>query len=1161
MKRILEKVKDVVDARPYKSLRDFTSDPMQTVSIYRFTDFTSVLMAKWLDKIASVQAGSGAAYALAGYRGVGKSHFSAALGAIVSHPELRSRITDPHVAASAERLRRSRYPIAYVRRGTNETLVGEIRDAIAKTFEINASSLDDSISDLLNFAAEKAGELPFLLFVDTAFERASRVARDDGVLLGEIAALAKNLNVFVAVALDDDIAGADGINAAIAGNFTIDYLDQEHLYRIVDSHIFPKHRQMLPLLHEIYTNFKEVMPHFRWSEQRFTSLYPLHPILLEIAPFVRLYEPEFALLGFASEAGAKILGRPANSLIALDEVFDSVEQSFRKIEELNEAFVGYDKLSVAINTQVPVLQRLQAKLILKALFLLSIEGGGTTAGEISAAMLISDENEPLKAVKMVEELLEKFVSILPVGIQRIAETGREIRYNFKISSQDNLNTALTEAVKSVPPDVTTKILLRTTWERFTDWTISDDTDLPHGNRTEHQTTWRGTVRRGQLVWNLDNNSVAPENSPANSEFLDWEIIIKQTSENLNAAVSAETMRVLWQPAPLKSEETEAILRYWVLLTDTNLREEYGEQMRAAGHAQMMTIEKIWNRIFLEDAKLIIGGLDYNFSESARTAQTLQELFSKMLEPFFDARFPDHPHFDETLGTDEVSELINDFFSGARQNLAETQHLAKTFALPLGLARQNENNFVHESQENLNKLPLVREILSEVEKNSVEMTSLQTIYKKLKQPPNGLAREAQQLILTALVANRQIEFVTSESDRISRRSLDLKIIWDDIAGIAKPSGIVYTNERLIEWVQILTGADFPKTIGTAEEQKKAKDTLNNWLADWNGTRILERFNRLPDDILNTKIWRLSSQAEKTFGAVVEAIKDISDDSISLEDGLHRIADAFSDSQNEFLARTKDLVILEDFTNGAAIREKIWSYLAVCEPTQDERLEFSREKLFRLIDESSQNPNVTLNREMENLWMTFHEQFSEYFADRHDTLMKSEHLQERFDAILRGDHWWEFENLSTLPIFRQSYWNDAQKLRRQIAGLDCRFDVREMLKTHPFCACSFSLARIRERENLPDELEEIVRLGRKSFREKLKMSKRVLIPLIESLSVTFRENEFSMAALHLSELLKRDFDEIPLLNGNELIVLQKVLANLPAASLREIEFANESLLQKT
>jgi hypothetical protein len=351
MKRIQEKVKDLIEVRSYKSLHDFISDPAHTLSIYHFTDITSDLMAKCLDKIAAVQTGSGAATALAGYRGVGKSHFLATLGAIVSHPELRSRVTDSHVAASIQRLKRARHSVAYVRRGTHDSLFEELKNGIAKTFGVNAASLSDSVNELLKFAAEKSGDLPFVLVIDTAFERTSRVARDDGVLLGQIAETAKNLNIFVAVALDDDIAGADGINAAIARNFTIDYLDTEHLYRIVDTHIFPKHRQMSALLHDIYLNFREVMPNFRWSEQRFTALYPLHPVILETAPFVRLYAPEFALLGFTSEAGVKIQGRPANSLIALDEVFDSVEASLRKVEDLSEAMTTYDKINQQVVTQ------------------------------------------------------------------------------------------------------------------------------------------------------------------------------------------------------------------------------------------------------------------------------------------------------------------------------------------------------------------------------------------------------------------------------------------------------------------------------------------------------------------------------------------------------------------------------------------------------------------------------------------------------------------------------------------------------------------------------------------------------------------------------------------------------------------------------------------
>ena len=89
MKRIQEKVKDIVDVRSYESLQDFISNPAQTLAIYHFTDLTSDLMTKWLDKIAKIQPQSGESCALAGYRGVGKSHFLATLGAIAAHPELR----------------------------------------------------------------------------------------------------------------------------------------------------------------------------------------------------------------------------------------------------------------------------------------------------------------------------------------------------------------------------------------------------------------------------------------------------------------------------------------------------------------------------------------------------------------------------------------------------------------------------------------------------------------------------------------------------------------------------------------------------------------------------------------------------------------------------------------------------------------------------------------------------------------------------------------------------------------------------------------------------------------------------------------------------------------------------------------------------------------
>ncbi len=1159
MKRIQEKVKDVVDVHPYTNLLDYFSDPVQTLGAYHFTDATAEMMAKWLDQVLDVQMQNGAAIALAGYRGVGKSHFLATFGAIAANPELRSRVADQHVAASAQRLKRRRYPVANVRRGTHPTIIAELKDALALVFEIDAANLSNSLSDLLYLASERAGDMPFIILIDTAFERSSRVARDDGAFLGEIAKLAKDLNIFVGVALDDDISGADGVNAAIARNYTIDFLDQEHLYKIVDTHIFPKHRHMAAVIHDIYSYFRAVMPGFRWSEQRFTSLYPLHPIILENAPFVRLYVPEFALLGFASEAGGKILGRPANSLIALDEVFDSVENSLRKVDVLTEAFQTYDRLNTQVVGQIPVMQRLHAKLILKALLLLSLDGNGTTAGEIGATMLIYDENEPPKATKMVEDLLETFVAELPEGILKIIETGREIRYSLKAENKDNLNNALAEAAQNVPPAVIPKILRRFAGEKFSDWRIAEEIEeLPGAAWMESQIVWRGGLRRGRLFWNLENQLLETPASEV-SEYSDWKIVIESPQ---NSHVSPEINKnyggipkVFWQPAPLSKDEAETILRYYVLLTDNGLREEFGEPMHAAGHAHTIAVERIWNRIFIEEGNFVIEGLNYNFTEDARAAQTLSELFSIMLEPLFETNYPLHPFFAQTLGMTEVSALVQDLFSGARLNLPEVQQLAETFALPLGLVGYNGTNYILEKEENLVNLPLAQEILALVSESQTETASLKTIYKRLNQPPLGIVREAQHLILAALVAQRQIEFVTTKGDRINRRSLDLKIIWDDIEGVAKPSSIVYGNARLRDWAQILTGADTLRSIETPEDCAEVYGALEVWLKDWQTAKILERFSELPDEILNTKIWRLATHAEKTFGAVAAIVSATLDKTVALEEGLHRIADAFSDSEKAFFARTKDLVILEDFINGIGRRNKIWSYLAVCETTQDEKTEYFREKLPPLIEESSAHPNETLNREIWSNWQSFHARFTEHFAVKHDMIMKSHDLQEKFDEILRSDQWWEFESLSRIPIFPQKSWIEAQKICRQLKELDCRFDVREMLKTHPFCACSFNLEQIREWERLPQSLTEIVRQGRKTYRKVLKMLSKTLTPAVRQLAVRGTDEEISGAVSNLVEVLEVNA-EIPLLSNIELLILQKVFENMLAAPRFEVDFPIEN-----
>ncbi len=1124
MKKIQEKVKDIVEVCKFSSLQDFTADPVLTLASYHFTDATADLMGKWLDRIADLQDGRGSASALAGYRGVGKSHFMATMGAIVALPELRTKITDAHVAASAQRLLRRRYPVAYVRRGTRDTILEELQDALSSGFEIDITTVPETVTGLLTAARAKSGDIPFVLMIDTAFERGSRVARDDGPMLAEIADTAKELNAFVGVALDDDIAGADGTNSVIIRAFTIDYLDQEHLYKVVDTLVFPKNNQLRGTLHEIYEYFREVLPSFRWSEQRFSSLYPLHPAILEVAPFVRLYVHDFALLGFASEAGERILGRPANSLIALDEVFDNAEQGLRKIEDLDEAFVAYDRLNAEVVAKIPVMQRLQAKLILKALLLLSLDGQGTTAAEISAGMLIFDENEPQKSVKTVEELIRLFATALPEEVQSHSEDGHEIRYGLKVSSKDELNKAVTAAKDEVSPEAIHEVLHKLVHERFGDSTFFS-IDGTSRDLMECQLTWRGGLRRGRVYWKDQGSSAEKPHIPAESDLHDWEVVIDFSPEDPpKEQQSTDISVVYWKPAELRRDETDALKRYIALGTRADLREQFGDQIRASLHSHTVLAERIVNRIFLEDGKLVIDAFDYNFTEEARVAPLMSDLFSIMLEPLFEMRYPQHPYFLRKLGMFEVATLVTDLYSGSRQRLNEVQQLAQTYALPLGLVKLHDGVYLPQTEETLSALPAVERIISLVDADGKSDTTLKSIYSDLKKVPNGLVREAQQLILTAMVAQRMIEFVTSKGDRINQRSLDLQIIWDDIVGIARPLDNKYSTKKLLKWASVLAGEGQFKSFDDPSDRTRLKQAFGGWLADWNASGVLAGFSSLPPESVNTKIWRVANRTNKSLGSLAANIGSCLDEAISIEECLTRIADAFLDDPAELEKARVDLAEVDGFVKGFVPRRQIRTYLALAEITDSTEIEQSRDALSRTMDDCDLEPTDDRIRDLGYLWAKFQREFSEHFITHHNAVMKSHFLQARFDEIVRSDEWWEFENLAAIDHNSTERIARVRSIRERFGQLNCKADIAENLKLRPFCECGFSLAKIAEWEALPDIFVDEISRALKSMRSGLFESKASIIPAIEKIAA--KNSSISAAASELVRLIDKSDDSTKL-----------------------------------
>ena len=1146
MTSIQDKVKDLVEVRKLFSLQDYGVDPGQTLAAYHFTDATSELMSKWLDRVTALQSGEGAACALAGYRGVGKSHFLATFGAIAAMPELRTKISDAHVAAGAQGLLRRRYPIVSVRRGTAETLFEEFRAGVAAAFNIEISALPTKVMDLLVAAKGRAGDLPVIVLIDTAAERTSRVSRDDGPVLSEIAEAARSTNALIAVALDDDIAGADGTNSAIVRSYSIDYLDQDHLYKVVDAYLFPKYNQNRQTLHEVYEYFRDVMPSFRWSEQKFSALYPLHPVVLEIAPFVRLFVQDFALLSFASEAGERILGRPANSLIALDEVFDRAEKGLRKIDDLKDAFAAYDRLNTEVVAKIPVMQRLQAKLILKALLLLSLDGQGTTAADITAGMLIYDEKDAQKAYRTVEEIIRMFAAALPEDVRVHSDDGGEIRYGLKVSSKDRLNSELDAAAAGLDPGIIDGILHRLLHERFSDSTFFSFDGTPKTSM-ECQLTWRGGVRRGKVSWN------APASESTESDLHDWEVYIEsrgRAGESVQG--TSDIPRVIWRPAELRRDETDAILRYHVLSTNAVIREKFGDIVRASLHSSTVVMARIVNRIFLEDGRIVIDDFDYNFSDDARVSPTFSELFSAMLEPLFEVRYPQHPYFLRRLGVGEVASLVSDLYSGSRQRQPDVQQLAQTFGLPLGVVKLHEGIYVPETEEKLATLPPVDAIRQLI--GGSKNTPLADVYKELKKAPYGYVREAQQLILSAMVSQRMIEFVTSKGDRINSRSLDLKIIWDDIIGIAAGHEAATLSKHLNQWAKLFAEGDF-KSFADSASTEALETGMSSWIAEWDKENILERFGRIPSESINTYIWKKAGRVSNTLGLAAANVRLCLAGKIGQEDCLSRTSEVFLDDPENFKRSEKELEPVAAFVNGFHEISDIELFVSIAEYTKHAETENARDSLNIAIQSFQISPNEERLRNVGYQWAKFHRFYSECFISAHDAVMRSHQLQSRVDEVLRGDDWWEFQNLSSGNGKDNVESAMVHRLVDMSRGLGCKAHTAELLKSQPFCECGFSILRKREWESLAEDIEAAVANALNSLKAALAGRRSDLIAEITARTEAETDVQVKNAAAELSEALTRE--SFPLRFPPEQLILLR--DSIKRVSERELKNSNSDTIE--
>ncbi|HVG31829.1 MAG TPA: hypothetical protein VM911_02055 [Pyrinomonadaceae bacterium] len=1145
MKRAPDKIKDFVQPQAFDEVRNYTNDPSRSLAAYHFTDATSDLLGRWLDALADLPRNRGSARALAGLRGVGKSHTLAVFAALSAFPDLRQSVGEAHIAASAGRLLNRRYKVAQVERGTRATLMEELCAAFAATFGGTEVEWKDDPRRMLALAGSMS-EGPLVLIIDTALGREDRVRRDDGPLLSELAEAATQLTAFVALALDDDIEGADGANVALSGAFQIDYLDPEHLYRIADLFLFRKTPRARAALHDFYVTLRAAVPSFNWNELRFTELYPVHPLVADIAHAVRLYAPRFAFLPFAAEAVARATNRPALSLVLLDEVFDKTEQELRRAEDLKDSFVAYDHLATHGVGALPVMQRLQAKLILKGLFVISLDGRGATARELSAAMLLYDQVNPQAIINQIEETLAFFARTAPQGTFQTSEEGGTIRYRFNVGRESAFETALAEAAQGIEVDATqlSAIFKQTARARFADWPFVKDGEEDAQEQSKEQSAdfdlmWRGTPRRGRLSCGETNQSAQQTPDTKTTAVYDWEIqaltpfadLEKAAGSffgNANAAKEgslereASRPRMIWQPATLSAEEKENLRRLIALRSSDALLDEYGETASAAERHYAALAERIWTRLYLDEGALLTGANHSRlaFTDEARSADTLAHALQMMLGQRIGILYPQHPVFTRALDESEVAQLVGGLFSGANQAEANVQELARLFAEPLGLASLRGGVYTLEVGDQALKQPWVREVIAMTDDADGEVVALHDIGHKLRSEPYGLLTEAQQLILAALVAQRRIELVTTTGDRITHRTLDRALRWNEIAGVARAATLLHSAGQLTAWASLLTDKPQLATISSPEARAVVREALSVWLEEWRGRRLLEKFDALPDESLTLSAWELSVAVRKSFESAAESIEALLSGNITLEEALQRIADDFGDSTEGFAERQRQLAQFVGFTEGLVEREQARTYLSLAEPTTEEEIESARRELLMLADDARSLFDANSRERFQLLWREFQARYIEHYAAAHASAFAANVNQQEVLALLRSDDWREFEALSQLTIVNRTYWDKATDLIDRARAARCQLPVDQLLMDRPYCACSFRLAPAITPQLILPWLADVMRRGCQAHRHTLTLWARSLSQALSALTSVEKDQTSIERARHLVARFSED-----------------------------------------
>jgi hypothetical protein len=283
------------------------------------------------------------------------------------------------------------------------------------------------------------------------------------------------------------------------------------------------------------------------------------------------------------------------------------------------------------------------------------------------------------------------------------------------------------------------------------------------------------------------------------------------------------------------------------------------------------------------------------------------------------------------------------------------------------------------------------------------------------------------------------------------------------------------------------------IGIESDLAKFREGALAWLAEWDSDRVLGHFNEVPEESLNTVIWKSVTRASRTLGASTSLLRKYLDGQSTVEECLGRIAETFQDEPERFDRAKTDLETVRIYLESLADRGRIERYVLTAATTNEPAVESARAEVFAALTEYGASPDSERTRQIGYAFSKFQAAYIPHYVDGHDSVMRSHGLQEQAAQLLESDDWWFYRNVADL-VPSDAWSSNVSELASNLKRLDCSAKTQDLLQVEARCSCGFEITSRQKWESIVNDLDTAFHVATDEFLEALKDA---LMPVADDL----------------------------------------------------------------